>query len=154
MVDASVRIAGPDDEEPIFQMCVALHTENGQHPLNLDKARQVIRKGTEARGAIIGVIGPTSDIRGVVYLLLDPIYYSDDYQLLELFLYVRPDRRMAGLRYARALIEFAKSCADRMQMDLTIGVISNIRLKAKARLYGQLLPKGGEFFIYSPKRAA
>lgn len=144
----SVRLATPRDEGDVVAMCRELHAENGPHPLDEDKLRDMLRRAFDGEGGIIAVIGPPGDLRGCIYLSLEPIWFSQDYQLAELFNYVRPEHRKSG--YAKALISYAKSCADSLGIDLMIGVLSNIRMEAKVRLYGRLVPKAGEFFVYRP----
>lgn len=143
-----IRIATPDDFQEIFRVSCILHNENGQHPFSEWKARHVIWKGVNRDNAIIGVIGEPDNIKALIYLVIDSVYYSDESQLLELWNFVRPDCRKTD--YAKRMIQFAKRCADETGLDLTIGVISNERLEAKERLYARLLPKGGTFFIYRP----
>jgi GNAT superfamily N-acetyltransferase len=77
---------------------------------------------------------------------MEEVYYSDDYQIVELWNYVRPDCRKSD--FAKRLIEFAKKCSTDTGMDLTIGIISNARMEAKCRLYGRMLPKAGEFYVW------
>ncbi|MEJ0093321.1 MAG: GNAT family N-acetyltransferase [Methylocella sp.] len=153
-IDNVLRIATTDDYQEIFRICCVLHQENGQHEFSEEKAKNVIWRGVNRQNAIIGVIGPSNDIRAVIYLEICPVYYSDEMQLLELFNFVRPDYRKSD--YAKRMIQFAKHAADQTGLDLLIGVISDTRLEAKKRLYERLLPVGGVFFNYraSKKDAA
>ena len=82
--------------------------------------------------------------------MLDPVWFSDEFQLLELFNFVRPDSRASD--FAKSLIGYAKTCAEGLGIDLMIGVLSNERMEAKVRLYGRMLPKAGELFCYRPAR--
>ena len=132
-------------------LCRMLHSENGQHNRNDDKVRGMVRRALCHQGGIIGVIGEGDNLKGCILLLIDPVWYSDEYQLLELFNFVHPDHRKSA--YAKELIEFGKKCADELHIDLMIGVLSNIRMEAKVRLYGRLLEKGGEFFIHRSRSA-
>lgn len=146
-----IRLGDPQDEEQVMHLCRMIHAEAGQHPFVEDKVRHIVRRGLDRDRSIIGVIGgePGSELYGCICLLLDGVWYSDEYQLLELFNFVHPDHRKST--YAQDLINYAKKCADELGIDLTIGVIANERMAAKVRLYGRLLPKAGEFFIYKPK---
>ena len=92
------------------------------------------------------MIGPPDDIKAHVYLQVDEVYYSDDYQIVELWNFVRPDCRRSD--YAKTLIAYAKKFADDTKLHLLIGVLSDIRMAAKVRLYERQLPKAGEFFLY------
>ena len=151
-IEHDIRVATPDDFQEIFRICCLLHAENGQHKFSEWRSRHFIWKGCNRDNAIIGVIGPSNDIKAVLYLEVQNIYYSDENQLGEAFNYVRPDCRKSD--YAKRMIQFAKRCADETGLDLTIGVISDKRLEAKQRLYERLLPKGGIFCIYKPMRDA
>lgn len=148
---APIRMADEHDELGVIEMCKMIHAEQPYHPLNLGKVsamiRLAIRPGPERRG-ILGVIGGRHDLKAGVFLLIDPIWYSDDYQLLEFFNYVKPEyRRMA---FAQDLIAYAKQCSDQIGLDLTVGVFSTIRTEAKCRLYRRWLTKVGEFYLHTP----
>lgn len=143
-----IRLADEDDEFEIFKLCSMMHAEQPYHPISWNKIVPMVRLATRRQRGIIGVIGERHDLKAGIFLLLDPIWYSDDWQLLEFFNYVRPDARHS--RYAGDMIRYAKRCADELGVDLTIGVFSNIRTAEKCRLYGRLVPKMGEFFCYSP----
>ena len=130
----------------------ALQRENGQHPYSRDRSRAMIYRLLNERGGLIGVIGETDDLKGCVALMFDQVWYSEDWQLVELFAVVREDCRSAELGYAQALLDFAKWASDQFQLDLTIGVLSDHRMAAKVRLYARKLPKAGEFFCYRPKK--
>ena len=151
MTDTVVRIATPDDELGILKLCKAMHEEQGQHTLNWEKVVARILSVTRDKQGIIGVIGPHDDIRAHIYLMLDEVWYSSDVQILEIFNYVRMDCRKSD--YAKTLIKFAKDCSDQLKKDLMIGVLSNIRMEAKVRLYERQLPKAGAFFLYRPLEA-
>jgi hypothetical protein len=145
-----VRLATLEDEPGIINLCRLMHVEQGVHPLKMEKVFPIIRRGTARQGGIIGVIGPSHDIQAGILLILDPIWYSDDFQLLELFSFVREDSRRSD--YAKSLLMFAKHTSDQLQIDLTIGIFSNIRTEAKCRLYERQFTKAGYFFSHSPKK--
>lgn len=148
-IENDIRVATPDDFQEIFRICCLLHAENGQHEFSEWKARNFIWKGCNQDQSLVLVIGPSDNIKAVLYLEVQPIYYSDEVQLGEAFNYVRPDCRKSD--YAKRLIQYAKRCAEATKVHLTIGVISDVRLEAKQRLYERLLPKGGVFFIFKPE---
>ena len=138
------------DESGIMALLVQNHAENGQHEFCEPKVRQMVRRALYQQGGIIGVIGPSSDIRSSICLLIDEVWYSEERQILELWNYVRQDSRRSD--YAKKMIEFAKKCADGLELDLTIGVLSDKRMEAKIRLYQRQLPKAGAFFIHHGKK--
>lgn len=143
-----IRMADEHDEFEIFKLCAMMHEEQPYHPLSWDKVVPMIHLATRRERGIIGVIGDRHDLKAAIFLLIEPIWYSEDWQLLEFFNYVRPDARKST--YASDLIRYAKKCSDDLGLDLTIGVFSNIRTDAKIRLYSRLVPKMGAFFCYSP----
>lgn len=148
-IDTDIRVAGPDDFQEMFRVCCLLHHENGQHEFSEAKARDFLWRGCNRDHALVGVIGPSNDIKAILYLEVMPVYYSDDVQLYEKFMFVRPDCRKSD--YAKRLLLFAKRAADELGCDLTIGIISDDKLAAKERLYARHLPKGGTFFVYRPR---
>jgi hypothetical protein len=84
----------------------------------------------------------------MVLMTIDAIWYSPDYQLLELTNFVHPDHRRN--RYAKQLINFAKTVSDNLGIDLMIGIVSNKRTEAKIRLYQRQLQPVGAYFIHHP----
>lgn len=146
-----IRLADDDDELGILEMCRMMHREQPYHPLNISKVAALVRlaihQGPERRG-ILGVVGERDRLKAAIFLLIEPIWYSDDWQLLEFFNYVRPEHRREG--FAADLIAYAKRCADQINLDLTVGVFSNVRTQAKIRLYRRWLPPMGAFFCYAP----
>lgn len=144
-----VRFGVPSDAERIFELMRLAHEEQGEHIISPDKVRQRIAASTMRQGSLIGVVGePESDLYGYVLMTIDPVWYSDDYQLLEMSNFVAPDHRRST--YAKQLIGFAKACADDLGIDLVMGVFSNIRTAAKCRLYRRQLTPIGEFFVHRP----
>jgi hypothetical protein len=151
-IATALRIAGPEDYQEIFRLSCGLHAEHAQHPFSEEKCKQMLWRGCNRDNAIIGVIGPSNDIKAMIFLDIGSIYYSDEVQLYEQFNYVRSDCRKSD--YAKRMILFAKKCADETGLDLLIGIISDVRLEAKERLYQRHLPKGGVWFNYRPKKPA
>lgn len=150
----TVRIATPADENGLVTLCRLNHEENGAHPFFEPYVRGTIQRGILRQNAIIGVIGPSDKLEGFVLILIDPVWYStpSERQLLELMNFVHPDFRRSS--NSKDLIAFAKKAADETGLDLTIGVLSNIRTEAKIRLYKQQLPLAGAFFVYQPPKKA
>ena len=144
-----VRFGVPYDNERIFELMKLARDEQGEHPINEDKVRWRIATATERQGALVGVVGsPCGNLMGYVLLVIDPIWYSDEFQLLEVSTFVHPFHRKST--YAKQLINFAKSCADDLDLHLVIGVLSNIRTEAKCRLYRRQVTPIGQFFIHRP----
>lgn len=147
-IENDIRIAGPDDYQELFRIACLLHNENGQHKFSEEKSKHFIWRGCNRDQSIVGVIGPPNNIKAMIYLQIQPVYYSDEFQLGEAFAFVRQDCRKSD--YAKRLIRFAKRCSEETGLDLLIGIISDTRLAAKARLYDRELPRGGTFYNYRP----
>lgn len=142
-----VKIAAPEDEEEIMELCRQLHEENAMFAMNDAKVRAMLRRAFDRQGGILGKIGETS-IEGVVYLSMGTAWYSDDPYLEEVFLYVRPECRRS--KNAIMLMQFAKWCADSANISLLIGVLSTQRTQGKVRLYQREFSQpAGNFFLYN-----
>ncbi len=145
-----VRIAKPEDESDILAMCRRLWQENGMFTLNESKVRDTIRKCYEAKGTIVGVIGPPGKLEASTCLSISDTHYTDDWHLVELWNFVAPEYRRS--RNAEALIEFAKSCSDKMKVPLFTGIITERALAGKVRLYRRRLGNPtGAFFVHNAK---
>ena len=148
-VENHIRIATPADYQNLFRLACILHKENGQYSFSEDKVKRLIWNGCSGHGGIIAVIGPTDNIKSMIYLQIQDIYYSDEVIIGELFNFVRADCRKSN--YAKQMIEFAKRCCEETGINGSIGIISDIRLEAKRRLYERQLPLGGYWFTIRPK---
>jgi len=146
-----VRLATDEDELGVIELFKMMHAEQPYHRMSLPKVAAMIRlathQGPERRG-IIGVIGPAHDLKAGVFLLMEQPWYSEEWFLAEYFTYVRLEYRRFS--FAGDLIGYAKACSNSLNMDLSVGVFSNIRTEAKCRLYRRWMPKIGEFFLHVP----
>ncbi len=145
----TIRLADSLDEFDIFRLCAIMHEEQPHYALAWEKISPMVRLATRHESGIIGVIGDRGDIKGAVFLIIESIWYSNDYHLMEYFNFVRPDSRRST--YAKDLITYSKSCADALRLPLTMGVYSGIKTEAKVRLYRRMLPCIGAFFMYVPE---
>lgn len=96
----------------------------------------------------IGVIGPVGALEGCIMLTVGSVWYSEEFSLDEHFNFVDPAHRQSD--HAKALISFAKHCADKVGIKLVIGVLSTKRTAAKVRLYERQLTPAGSFFVHPP----
>jgi hypothetical protein len=153
-----VRLAGPADEAGIFDLFVAMHREHGELGFEPTRVKETIHRFVAEQGGIIGVIGSPHDLRACICLLLDSVWFSQEHQLTVLFDFVRSDSRSGTLGYKRALINYAKTTSDALEIGFTTGIFTNgaasDNLEAKLRIYSSLLPKAGEFYKYTPKNKA
>ena len=143
-----IRLAGEADEMQIFNLCSLMSAEVGLYQLKWPKVSAMIRLATQRVRGIIGVVGDSHDLKAAIFMVIEPVWYSDDFTLMEYFTYVRPDARKS--RYATDLLAYGKQCADELGIDFVAGVFSTTRTEAKCKLYRRTLPKVGEFFRYHP----
>lgn len=147
-----VRKAIPSDEPELMDMCHKLWKENGVFSFSERKVQAVLQSAWNGLGGIIGVIGEPGKIEGSICLTIGDYFYTDDFNLSELWNFVLPEYRKST--NAKELIRFAVRCSDEIGIPLIIGVLSNERTAAKVGLYKRLLgdPAGG-FFVYHPDKA-
>ena len=152
-----VRPAVPEDKAEVWRLFRLLHAENGLFEICEPKVDYYIDRLLHPEGiksddtgprGFIGVIGPVGALEGCIMLTIGAVWYSEDWTLDEHLNFVDPAYRSSG--HAKALIAFAKECADKVGVRLVIGVLSTKRTAAKVRLYSQSLVPSGAFFIYPP----
>jgi GNAT superfamily N-acetyltransferase len=147
--DRPIRLASPEDRACLIDLCCWLHAENGAHRLALPKVARLIDRGIARDRGVLPVIGEPGDIRAMMLLVVDEVYYSDESWLAEIWNYVRPDSRRSA--YGRQLLRFAMECADRSGLDLVVSIVSDARLDAKLRMYERFLGHAGGVFVYRPR---
>lgn len=160
MCKSIVRIAGPEDHQEIWRLFLQGHKENGIFTLAPEKvqwfmtralAPHLIPPGDTGPRGVIGVIGPVGSLEGLVFVTIGEFWYSNDKHIEEFIVYVDPECRKSG--HAHALIDWMKEQVERTGLPLMTGIMSNDRTEAKCRLYRRVLPKIGEFFLYTGKGA-
>ena len=151
--DLKIRLATPNDEEPLLQLAINAHHENGIMDLNEDKMRGMIKPALYLWQGMCGIIGEVGQpIEGAVLLRTVQMWYSDAWILEEKAIFVAPEYRSAKGGRARRLCEFSKQVADGLGIPLLIGVLSNERTKSKVKLYErQFGTPAGAFFLYGAK---
>jgi GNAT superfamily N-acetyltransferase len=141
-----VRLATPEDIDEILELGRLIHAENAFMPLSEERIRDYAWRGINQNRAIMGLIGPVGAIEAAIYLTVGQFWYTEELHLEELFAFVRPEFRKSD--NAKALVEFAKTSAQRLDVPLLIGVIATIRTAAKIRLYERRLGKqSGAYFL-------
>lgn len=153
-----VRKATPADRSGVWELFRLLHEENGifnlsEHKLNwlLDRilSPESIPEGDMGTRGFMGVIGPVGALEGFILMVLGSFWYSDDIILEEYANFVHPNHRKSN--HAKVLLSYSRHLADKVDVPLVIGIISNIRTAAKVRLYRRQLPEAGSFFLYNSK---
>src|SRR6266446_3634638 len=154
-----IRPAIPLDAPEIWRLFLQTHRENGLFTIDpakvtilMDRARHPERIPPYDTGvrAKIGVIGPPGRLEAIVFILIGQFWYSSEFHLEELLVYVDPECRKSG--HAIACITWMKSLADSLGIPLLTGIISKHKTAAKIRLYDRHLPRIGAFFFISPDR--
>ncbi len=143
----AVRIATPRDEDEVVAMTKRLHAENGMFKYDDDKVRTLLRRCFSGDKVIVGVIGEPGKIEASTCLGIGDFYYTGDWHLEEFWNFVDAEYRRS--KNADALIEFGKSCADKMGIPFFTGIITAKQMMPKVRLYRRRLgPPVGAYFLY------
>lgn len=140
-----VRLAGPADESALFDLLMSLRDDNNSFGFDIDGDRvsEAIMAGTRGKGGFHGVIDAPDapgKIAGSIGIIWDRQWFSREWGLAQIWLYVRPEYRK-GTRYADALVEWAKTIRDQLEqragqrVRMANVVISQERLEAKLRFW-------------------
>ncbi len=146
-----VRLAVRRDEPAIYDHLLLLYAENAMGRLSPERSQKKIKRATRGNGGVIGIIDGLLGPVASVGLELGQWWYSDDWQLSELWVFVDPAHRGHG--HEKALIDFAKQCASTLKVQLLMGIVSDHRVSAKVRLYQRMLPQAGALFLWGDKTA-
>lgn len=150
-----VRPAVPADKDEIWRLFRMLHAENALFEISEPKIEYYINRllnpskidpsDTGPRG-FIGVIGSVGSLEGCIMMTVGSVWYSEEWTLDENLNFVDPEYRSSN--HSKALISFAKECAEKIGVRLVIGVLSTVRTAAKVRLYERQLTPCGAFFMH------
>jgi hypothetical protein len=143
-----VRVGNLGDFGPMLIFLGQMHAENGMASMAPELVAHSLHRGLSQDRAIIGIIEEDGHIAASVGLFIGRWWYSYDSHLEDFWNYVGQDYRKRHM--ARPLIEFAKRCAESLEIPLLMGVTSNTRTAAKVRLYERQLPFVGAAFRYVP----
>jgi hypothetical protein len=149
----TVRVGTPDDVHAVMDLALMAADENGFVKPKADRLLMEIWPALNLDRGIMGVIsGEDGKVEAAILLRITIMWYSDQEILEERAIFVHPDFRSAKGGRAARLCEFAKSAADKLNLPLMIGVLSNSRTNAKVRLYErQFGSPAGAFFLYKAK---
>ena len=144
-----VRLAEPQDIPEIMRLTKACLRENYPgYPASEAKVASIVALHYNKNGGVIGVVGPVGGpLSGAVVMAVRQQWYSDDYALQEMILFVDPEHRKST--YAKQLMQFAKKAAEALGLELMIGVWSHNRTEAKVRLYKRQFTPVGAFFSHN-----
>lgn len=148
-----VRTGTVADVDGVMKLALLGSAENGYTKPSAEKMLRDIYPALALDHGIMGVIGPPGgELEGAVLLRISWPWYTEEQTLEERGIFVHPDHRDAkGGRFAR-LVEFSKTTALRLELPLSIGVLSNHRTEAKVRTYRRLLgDPAGAFFLFNAR---
>jgi hypothetical protein len=153
-----VSLARPEDGDELYGLLTgenSLASNNNTFGFQLSETRirEHIRLGTERKGGLHGVIRADGVIVASIGSLFDRFWFSDEYGISVLWLFVRPGHRRH--RYDQALVGWIKHMRDEIaagsgrKIPIVDAVISEVRLETKLRLWrrhgGRLI--GGIYLI-------
>lgn len=147
-----VKLATPEDYPEIMRLLLSAHSEIGKYPISMQKLTSLVAMHFNGSGAIVAVIeGGGGKLCGIVCLMVSTPWYSENFLLQEMILFVDPDSRKSN--YAKQLMIFAKKAAEKLGLELAIGINTNVETDAKVRLYRRQFQPEGAFFSYNaPQR--
>jgi hypothetical protein len=150
---SGIRIGVPEDVHGIMEIATDMWEELGITPPSPQKILGEVWAALHQQDGIIGIIGePGGPIEGGILLRVGSMWYSDAKVLEERGIFIHRDFRSIKGGRARRLCQFAKNAADSLGLPLLIGILSDDRTEAKARLYERQFGKPvGAFFLYGAK---
>jgi len=151
--ELNIRLAAPEDFPEVLEIAWESLKENAFISPSLHKLAQEIWAALHKHHGICGVIGPSSgEIQGYALLRIGTVWYSDTPLVEEKAIFIHPKYRNAKGGRAKKLCEFSKRVADKLELPLIIGVLSNFRTAAKIRMYERVFgPASGAYFLYNAR---
>lgn len=147
---SEVRIGTREDEPHLLRLLTLMHSEGGMFSLDITRAQEMFSVAFDARGGVLGVIGPPDDLQAAIFLLITRYWYTSEYHLEELFCFVHPAHRKS--MHANKLLDFSKECSERLKLELSIGVLTNVDAEGKLKLYYRKFgTPAGAFFAFGAK---
>lgn len=157
----TVRVGTPADIHDVMELAVMGAEENGFLKAEPAKLLYDIWPALHLDQGIMGLVGfgPGKPIGAVLLRVISP-WYSSELAIEERAIFVHPDYRAGGQHKASGkgsgaavrLCEFSKTVADRMELPLLIGVLSNHRTAAKVRLYERIFGEpAGAYWLYGAR---
>lgn len=153
MEELIVRVGTVEDMDSIMSLALAACDENGfLNPNPLKLAKEIYPALAQASG-LVGIISPKGEKpEGAILLRIGEMWYADQPVVEERAIFIDPKFRQAKGGRAKKLCEFGKSVADKLNMPLIIGVLSNHRTEAKVRMYKRIFGEpAGAFFLYNAR---
>ena len=135
--------AATEADIPAIMELVNIATEEGWQKPSVEKSKfqmlHCLRTGVFVVSVANGVVC------GVFAGIVDQLWYTDEYHLREIALFVHPRHRKSS--HARNLLTAAQDAAKSLGIPLVVSPHSTDRTNAKCRLIGRHLHKIGEIFV-------
>lgn len=148
----TVRVGEPEDVDDMMMLAKSAAEENGMIMPSDRRMLEDIWPALNRDFGMIGIIGERGSPEAAILLRIVTPWYSDNRIIEERGIFVHPDYRSAKGGRAARLCEFSKQIADKLQLPLLIGVLSNQRTAGKMRLYKRHFgDEAGIFFLYGTK---
>ena len=151
--ELQIRLATPDDMDEVMRLAVTAVEENGFLNATPELLAKEIYPALCQDHGLCPVIGkPGGAIEGLALLRIGAMWYSPDIVLEERAIFIYPQFRSAKGGRASKLCEFTKRTADKLNLSLVIGVLSNTRTAGKVRMYTRIFGEpAGAFFLYNAR---
>jgi hypothetical protein len=152
---ANIRIAGPADEQAIFDLLMLDVQENAARIAQPDPERIMwhIQMGTQLKGFVCGVIdGPDGKPVAVTIMMPMQWWFSREWFYYEVVSFVHPDHRKS--RYAHDIIAFQRSMGDKLSQNyghrvyVMMGILGLKRVREKTILMKRKMRQVGSAFLY------
>ena len=137
----NIRPAFPDDMPAVFDLCQYAIEDAWQTP-SLAKCQEKMEECIEHGVLLVATEG--DDIVGGFAAMIEQMWYTEEYNLREVCIFVHPNHRKSC--HAKNLILAAKASAKFLGVPLMMCPHSTERTVAKCRLIGRHMTKIGELF--------
>ena len=149
--DVLVHAATTNDKPEIWRLIRLIHAENAMFDYDESLVNEFLDGAlhpSKKEGIVAVIRGEGSQIRGMIFLYITRVWYTQEYHIEELLSFVDPEFRESN--YADALVRYAQHAATSLGVPLVIGILSHTRTLAKVRLYRRRLGMpAGAFFVYN-----
>ena len=126
-----VKLAMPEDFPELMRLMLSANDEIGSYAPSMNKMSNLAAMHFNGSGAIIGLIHkPNGKCLGIIALMVSQPWYSDEFWLEEMLLFVEPESRKST--YAKQLMIFAKKAAEKLGLELRIGINTTVELDRKS----------------------
>lgn len=142
---APIRRAGPDDVEALLALGREMVGEVHFGAWSERKVREMI-EACLAGGVVFVSVAEDGSLTGTVGLIAEQPWWSEDWQLADRWVFVRPEFRRTG--HARALLRTARLFARDVGLPLLMAHVGQ-RARGKMRLFQREFgdPMGAIFFV-------